>query len=310
MCTPLFSFRQHKSEVQTPPFSVYCNECRSDIKKNILSSFRSAKESLYIHVYALTDERTISLLNQKAEEGVQVRIRTDKSNRPFLKGRLSPKVTLLSGKQKGLMHQKIFVIDRRICLLGSANLTTTSLRMHNNMVLKIDSPSFASYLENEMDAHQTAPYRHDEDPFFEYWPLPNPEEPLKKLLSLIEGARNDLFVAMFTFTHPEICRALSEAAARGVHVTVIADATTARGASRKALLSLENGDIRKNLGRQLMHHKFALIDDRMLIVGSANWTKSAFAKNNDFLFFSEVEGSTLRTIKKIKKYLLQESKKL
>ena len=32
---------------------------------------------------------------------------------------------------------------------------------------------------------------------------------------------------------------------------------------------------------QLLHHKFILIDDQTLLVGSANWTKAAFYKNSD-----------------------------
>ena len=38
-------------------------------------------------------------------------------------------------------------------------------------------------------------------------------------------------------------------------------------------------------GRELLHHKWAVIDDRVLAMGSANWTKAAFNKNSDFLFF-------------------------
>jgi phosphatidylserine/phosphatidylglycerophosphate/cardiolipin synthase-like enzyme len=36
-------------------------------------------------------------------------------------------------------------------------------------------------------------------------------------------------------------------------------------------------------GQQLLHHKWAIVDEEQWIMGSANWTKAAFAKNEDFL---------------------------
>ena len=38
-------------------------------------------------------------------------------------------------------------------------------------------------------------------------------------------------------------------------------------------------------GRELLHHKWAIFDDELLVIGSANWTKAAFSKNHDFLLF-------------------------
>jgi phosphatidylserine/phosphatidylglycerophosphate/cardiolipin synthase-like enzyme len=92
---------------------------------------------------------------------------------------------------------------------------------------------------------------------------------------------------MFTLTHPEITQALLRAKKRGVEVTIAADYYTAKGASKKTLETMRNGGIKilNSQGRQLLHHKWAIIDDLTLIMGSANWTKAAFSKNQDFLFF-------------------------
>ncbi len=47
---------------------------------------------------------------------------------------------------------------------------------------------------------------------------------------------------------------------------------------------LEKGGIPVHLstGQGLLHYKFAYIDEKILINGSANWTAAAFKDNDDF----------------------------
>ena len=55
------------------------------------------------------------------------------------------------------------------------------------------------------------------------------------------------------------------------------------GASSGAIETLKEAGVPVSISRgaQLFHHKYILIDDRTLVCGSANWTKSAFNKNCD-----------------------------
>jgi phosphatidylserine/phosphatidylglycerophosphate/cardiolipin synthase-like enzyme len=118
--------------------------------------------------------------------------------------------------------------------------------------------------------------------------LPDPKQTaLIHLLTTIDKAREKIVIAMFTFTHPEIANALCQAQKRGVKVSIAIDYYTAKGASKKTLAILEKKGVHIFLsqGRELLHHKWAVIDDQILVVGSANWTKAAFSKNHDFLCF-------------------------
>ena len=98
-------------------------------------------------------------------------------------------------------------------------------------------------------------------------------------------AHKTIRLVMFTLTHNEITSALIAAHKRGVDVRVAVDYYTARGASKKTLEQLRQAQIPVYLsqGKELLHHKWALIDGDILIMGSANWTKAAFTKNQDFL---------------------------
>ena len=54
---------------------------------------------------------------------------------------LPPRHPYKTKQCKGLMHKKIVVIDKRLIFLGTANLTTTSLRHHANVMgLGLRSP--------------------------------------------------------------------------------------------------------------------------------------------------------------------------
>ena len=88
---------------------------------------------------------------------------------------------------------------------------------------------------------------------------------------------------MFTFSHPLLIEELIGAHQRGVDVTVAVDYYTGRGAGALALQTLSKGGIKVFLsqGQQLLHHKWMVVDNSLLL-GSANWTKAAFSVNQDF----------------------------
>lgn len=264
---------------------MYSNQTRQDIKQTFCKALERAKEAIFISVYGISDRQILKIVNKKVEDKISLRIEYDPSASGNLKKKFSSCADVRPIKSKGLMHRKILVIDHALVFLGTANLTTSSLRHHANLVLGFYNPQLASYLERP------------EEPCFsfvakgqtgEIFMLPDPQNMgLKQLLSAIEKAKTTIYVAMFTLTHPELFNALSSAQKRGVDVRVAIDYYTSRGASKKAMTAMQKDGVKIILsqGKQLLHHKWALIDEDMLIMGSANWTKAAFSKNQDFLFF-------------------------
>jgi len=72
------------------------------------------------------------------------------------------------------MHQKIIVIDHKMVFIGSANMTPTSLRMHDNLVAGFVSEPIAQFLEKHKPFtpgyFRTKIARQD----VELWLLPDP----------------------------------------------------------------------------------------------------------------------------------------
>jgi cardiolipin synthase A/B len=270
---------------QENPILFYSNQTRDDMKLIYYRALERANHSIFLSVYGVTDLDILSILTQKAEAKVPVFVEYDSSASSNLKKILPASADVHPIKGKGLMHRKIVLIDHAQVFLGSANLTTTSLRHHDNLILGIYNPLLAEFLENP----STSSFSFDlEGQKGIIYMLPDPMHTgLQRLLDHVDAAKAKISIAMFTLTHPKIAASLINAQKRGVEVTIAVDYYTAKGASKKALESMKKEGIKilNSQGNQLLHHKWAVIDENTLIMGSANWTKAAFSKNHDFLFF-------------------------
>lgn len=233
-------------------------------------------------MYAITDVEVLHLLEKKGET-VPLKILYDP--------RASADLTHLSGaepvKGSGLMHQKILVLDNERVFLGSANLTLSSLTMHDNFVAGFFYPPLAHFLTSE----SPSPFSFKVgDQYAELWLLPEEEgHALKRLIHYIDHAKKSINVSLFTFTHPELCEALVRASLRGVSVALAIDYYTGQGASLKTVETLLSHSIPVYIsqGKQLLHYKWAFIDESTWIFGSANWTQAAFTKNKDYFLILE-----------------------
>ena len=285
---------------QRNSLKFYSNQTRHDIKLVYHRALKKAQHSIFLSVYGITDPDILSILRQKAEINIPISIEYDPSASSNLKKILPPSVNVHPVKSKGLMHRKIVSIDHAQVFLGSANLTTSSLRHHDNLVLGLYNPSLAAFLEHPYAASFSFDLINQQGAVYL---LPDPEQAgLKRLLKCLNDAKVNISIAMFTLTHPAIAESLIQAQKRGIAVTIAVDYYTAKGASKKTLRVLEKEGIRilNSQGRQLLHHKWALIDGQILIMGSANWTKAAFSKNHDFLFFlSPLNQNQIKFFKKI-----------
>jgi len=108
----------------------------------------------------------------------------------------------------------------------------------------------------------------------------------RHLLDAIQDSRQRIDVAVFHITSTELARALTSAKTRGVRIRILTDHEKARldGPAmrifRAAGLSVRVLGVRE---QSLMHHKFAIFDDRLVATGSYNWTQSAERANYENL---------------------------
>lgn len=306
------SLSPHLPKFNEPPH-LYSNQCQRDLRLILLEAIHKATKSIHLVMFGLSDNPILAAISQKTKKGLDVDVYYDPKG--------SPKVDLLLQGAKvhpimgnGLMHQKILVLDHETVFIGSANMTTSSLRMHDNLVVGFVSPKIADFLEQETP-HQSGYMRAmvgGQD--VEIWLLPDPRgHALTDLRKKIKSASKSLRIALFTYTHPGLIEEVIAAHRKGVDVSVIIDMHSGLGASAKGIQQMKDEGIPIFIsqGVQLMHHKFVWIDEQILLTGSANWTKAAFYKNSDcFLSLHPLNMEQKSFMKKLWRRLKAESKEL
>lgn len=112
----------------------------------------------------------------------------------------------------------------------------------------------------------------------------------QEIVSAIDKAEQYVFVAMYFFTSRPIAQALIRSQDRGVEVKICLDDEQPHYEYSKSRY-LENKGINIRLigGSGIMHNKFCIIDDRITITGSYNWTARADLENDENILIIESE---------------------
>ena len=254
----------------------------------------SAKSSVLLEMYELGSSREISLLEQKASQGIPVLVILDgtESQSIAAMGELKAHhVTvavahspLING---GIEHAKMLVVDDAAVLIGGMNWGR------------------GSYKNADCDVFLTGSSVQEAKWVFERdWALEGESIPagvkqeratnqsilagqilLNQLVATLDKA-NNIEAALFELSKRKLLATLEDRARAGASVKVLLD-TRFEKPSRKVLGALKAAGVQVKLypDNQVLHAKM-LIAGNMLIVGSSNWSYDAFAKNHELDVFT------------------------
>lgn len=120
------------------------------------------------------------------------------------------------------------------------------------------------------------------------------DSPVERLLlGLIDRAQQTLDVAIYEIDLAPVADAMARAAARGVRVRMVTDTDTITNtrdpATGRALATIRAAGIAivDDQRRQIMHHKFTVVDGRWVETGSWNYTFSETYRNNNHAIVME-----------------------
>lgn len=272
--------------------SLHSSQAGDKLQDTYISAILSAKKSIELMTYSLKDVKIIQALND-ASKKVKVKVVYDANSSPGVEKLLAKKIKQVPRDASGLMHLKILILDEHDVWLGSANMTRESLKSHANLVAHIDHPDFTSVVKDKCKQLCEGSYEAPIPPKsfkinkqnIELRFLPDDKTAVDKLKTMIGSAKKTIQVAMYTFTRKDLAECLVQARDRGVDVQVVMDKGMAQHTCKKIVTYLKRKKIPLVLSDKggLMHHKFVLIDERILAHGSANWTGNAFKQNDDYI---------------------------
>lgn len=231
------------------------------------------------------------------ERGVEVRmvVESDNLDREEIQALVAAGIPILGDRREGLMHNKFVVIDRQEVWTGSMNFTTSDVYRNDNHLARLRSEplaenyavEFAEMFDEDLFGTRTraaTPYPDLGINGTRLETLFSPDDgTAQRLIERIQEAQQSIHFLAFSFTQDEIADALIERAAAGVTVTGVMDAEQALsniGSDYERFLQA-GIPVRLDGNPGRMHHKVLILDERVVVLGSYNFSYSAETRNDE-----------------------------
>ena len=307
-------FNRQFEVIFTAPF---CEECtsaektalleRSRIIQRVVSLIDSAQSFVHVAQFTFSRKEIEAALIAAHQRGVDVRVAMDsKQDREGSVarrlGEAGVSVRYIQGKEVnaerfGLMHAKFMLVDDAFLLTGSNNWSSTgvSINDENTMVIEStpDDPllsGFRCHFEAIWNANiEGAGACSSAGVAF------SPSTAgLGLLKQSIRDASESVDVLMHHLTFSDLTKELAKAQERGVSVRLVVNEGDRAEHTGGSFVRLIEAGAKIRFRRtneeafQFMHHKLAIIDGKILINGSGNWSGSGFFNNyENYLRFTE-----------------------
>lgn len=107
-----------------------------------------------------------------------------------------------------------------------------------------------------------------------------------QIIKIIDEAKEEIYMQAYSFTSIEIAEALIKAVNRGITVKLLIDKTSLTAKSSKINLLTKNGIMVEVCNVPgIAHNKVLIIDKKLVITGSYNFTQAAETRNAENIIF-------------------------
>lgn len=283
----------------TDPTSPIASQATGGLDGPLVAAIDAARLSIDVAAYSLSLNSIRNALIRAHQRGVTVRMvmETGNMDRSDPQRLAEAGITIIGDGRQGLMHNKFMVIDRSEVWMGSMNFTDSGAYEDNNHMLRIRSTKMAeNYIKEFEEMFDDDMFGPDAvtrtphptltidgtrvDTFF------SPDDRvLRALLPLLGSAEESIYFLAFSFTSNELGDIVRVKAEEGL---------TIRGV-------MDDGQIRSNQGTEFdpfrqaglevlidgidgqMHHKVFIVDEKIVVLGSYNFSRAADERNDENL---------------------------
>lgn len=273
--------------------------------EDVIADIDAATARVDVAVFDLDLPTLAEALRRAAERGVAVGVVLDSEHLESpevaeVVGILEQgQVTVVTDDREAFMHSKFLVVDGTIVWTGSWNMTANDTFRNNNNMLRLVSPALAAAYTTEFEtmyAGNFGPRKAQHGPtetitvgsaavrvFFS--PRDRPSD---TIVAAIAAARESIRFMTFSFTADPIADAMIAQQQAGIPVRGVFEKTNSRGTGAEYDKLVDAGiDVVRDGNCYILHHKVIIIDDRLVLTGSYNFTGSAETSNDENLVFIE-----------------------
>lgn len=272
----------------------------------------SAERSVDVADYDFDLDNVATAMANAAKRGVKVRMVIDSDtvnntkNEPVQKALdklRKANIPIVEDNRGPIMHNKFTVVDNKAVSTGSWNYTDGDTYHLNNNVIFIKNPQIAQNYTTEFEKMFTKKqFGISKDKGV---PFPSliigtskienyfaaEDGVAKRITDKVNGAKSSVYFMAFSFTQDDIGKAIIEKAKAGLKVGGVFETTGSNTPySEYGKMKKENLEVYTDGNPWVMHHKVIIIDDRITIFGSFNFSDNADKSNDENLLIIEDEG--------------------
>lgn len=284
------------------------NRVAPALERALLVDIATARERIELASFEYNLASVAEALIRARARGVQVRLALDREslNHPAMArwaGLLEEAGASVSWERSdGFLHSKFVILDRRVVWTGSWNVTVNDTYRNNNNLLRITAPQVVANYVAEFERMAAGrfgsrkagatPYPLARLPGATIATFFSPHEPVREhILDHLARTRRSIDVLAFSFTDDKIAEALIDRHYLGVPVRVVFEARNANGSgSEYGRLRAAGLDVQRDGNCHTMHHKVMILDERVVITGSYNFTRRAEEVNDENLLIIDDPG--------------------
>jgi cardiolipin synthase A/B len=256
----------------------------------IVNALNSAKKSIDIQIYMLTNYDVLDALKAATKRGVTVRLLMEKE--PFNPSNpASPLTTNIDTANKltdsGILikwsnkakfnftHQKSILIDNEVGIIMSLNLTRSAVVQNREYFVFTKNPTHVKEMENIFNADWN-----DKN----YVPgnindlVLSPVNSRAQFAKLIQSATKDIKIEFEVMSDDQLFSLLGAKAKQGVNINIIVEPSGKASAQKLKALGVNNVNFIDVL---TLHAKLIVIDGVRAYFGSINMTNGSMEKNRE-----------------------------
>lgn len=265
----------------------------------LVSAIERARLSVDMAAYDLNLWSIRDALLAADRRGVAVRlvIESDKSDQDEIQQLKDAGIPILGDRREGLMHNKFTIIDRNEVWTGSMNYTLSDTYRNNNNLMYLRSSRLAEDYTTEFEemfvddrfgpgspANTPYPELSLDGTKVEVYFSPD-DHVLDRLVGLVWSAKESVHFLAYSFTQDELADALLSRHLEGVDVSGVMEARQVASNTGSDYQRFRDAglDVRVDANPNNMHHKVLIIDERIVVTGSYNFSKNAEERNDENL---------------------------
>ncbi len=288
----------------TDPFNSLAKMEEGGPDQYLVQAIDQARISVDMAAYSFDLISVRDALLRAHDRGVEVRLVMESTNmNDTVPQRLvQAGIPIIGDYRDGLMHDKFVVIDRAEVWTGSMNFTTAAAYHDNNNLVRIRNTQVADDYETEFkemfeenffgpDAIAATPYPVVDINGTNVEVYFSPDDHVaRRIVQLLRSAQKSIDFMAFSFTASDFGDILVQKAKQGLAVSGVMESTQVKSNQGTEYIVFRDAKLPVYLDGNPgeMHHKVFIIDDKIVITGSYNFSASAENTNDEnvVIFFS------------------------